>query len=84
MRLAGRPYSEIAKKLGRTINAVKIAWSRYGPSPEYQRIQAYLKLLRRTVNVSLRMINNKPELLERFMLAGRGVDRHVDAHTISV
>ncbi len=66
MRLAGKSNKQISRVLGRTENAIKVAWSRYGPSPEYENIQAYLMFVKEMVTQSLKIINDDPQALERF------------------
>jgi hypothetical protein len=63
MRVAGKSSKEIARRLGRTENAVDIAWCRYGPSPEYRKVQAYLALVREVISKSLRIVNEDPGVL---------------------
>jgi hypothetical protein len=76
MRFAGRSSGEIAKRLGRSENAVDVAWSRYGPSPEYKRIQAYLVLVRKIIAKSLDIVNEDPEALKAIKISKRGRRKH--------
>ena len=64
LRAAGVPVKIIAKKLGRSRLAVSVAWSRYGPSPNYQKLMAFLGLMRMAITKGLRMIHNDPDLLQ--------------------
>lgn len=64
MKLAGWSSKRIAKALGRTDNAVDIAWCRYGSSPEFKRVQAYLSLVRTTIDKSLDLVNKDPQALK--------------------
>ena len=75
MRAAGVPVRCIARKLGRSRAACSVAWSRYGPSPEYCKLQGLLRMLRRAVNQGLQLVNQEPEILERFGPKG-GLFKH--------
>ena len=44
-RLAGRTWGNIAKRLGRSEVACRVAWCRHGPSPEYRKIYRFVVML---------------------------------------
>lgn len=66
LRAGGLPVKKIAERIGRTPSACSVAWSRYGPSPQYRKEMAFRRLLRRTVDRVLKAVHEDPTLLERF------------------
>lgn len=55
LRLAGYHWVEIAQEIGRTETACRVAWSRYGPSPEYLAMQGLLWAVERDPMLVRRM-----------------------------
>lgn len=63
LRIAGKSWLAIGKALSRSPTSCAIAWCRYGPSKDYERLQRFLHLCRSTVNHALVMVNDNPQLL---------------------